>query len=206
MSLSSLSLLELGSNRIRIVPSPESQLPPRLTQLWLGRNKISTVPPLSALPLLTHLSVQSNRLTAVPQDSLFPHTADTAAGSSPPALTQLYLSHNGLTCVSGVAACTRLTTLDLTANQLSSLSGLEQLRALQDCWLGSNALSDWAEVERVLADKSLLTCLYLEGNPVAKDAAAYVSRVRQLLPQLTQLDADELQPLLASTDTVIGTI
>lgn len=53
--------------------------------------------------------------------------------------------------------------------------------------LNDNEVADWNCVEKLTANKNLVT-VYLERNPLAKDAA-YRRKVMLTLPWLQQLDA-----------------
>lgn len=181
--LSKLRLLELGSNSLRAIDGPALQAVPNLEELWLGRNKIARIEGLDHLSNLRKLSIQSNRLTEI------------GAGLAQlTRLKELYLSHNGLTGAPlGLSTLVQLTTLDLSGNQLSTLegAGLDQLRLLEELWLNNNALG-WAGVEGVFrALAGSLQTIYLEHNPLQKEQppADYVSKIKAMVPKLTQLDA-----------------
>eukprot|EP00301_Raphidiophrys_heterophryoidea_P024590 c8036_g1_i1.p1 GENE.c8036_g1_i1~~c8036_g1_i1.p1 ORF type:complete len:334 (-),score=80.35 c8036_g1_i1:206-1156(-) len=88
--LSALTLLELGSNRIRDIQNLDSLT--NLRKLFLGRNKLTEIKGLSALHSLTCLSLQHNRITVIEGlDGL---------GQ----LQELYLSNNGITSIQGLSA------------------------------------------------------------------------------------------------------
>ena len=187
--LPQLQLLELGANRMRSLDS----LPPlpHLHSLFLGRNKLTSLHPLSAplLPSLRVLSLSSNRLT------------DTSFGSGVlgelQQLTELYVSHNGITQLAALGRLpTQLAVLDVSSNQLSSLRPLAVLERLVEVWASDNRVEEWSEVESGLSGKSMIGCVYLEGNPVVKrvveDGLTYAARMKRMCPSLKQLDADEV--------------
>ena len=189
--LPQLQLLELGANRLRSLEG----LPrlPNLHSLFLGRNKLTTLHPLSSslLPSLRVLSLSSNRLT----DASFTNTSGLLANLAH--LTELYLSHNGLSNLTALGGLPpSLTILDVSANQLSSLAPLAPLQALVEVWAGENVIAEWGEVESGLGGKSGVGCVYLEGNPVVKkdvgDGVGYAERMKRICPSLRQLDADEV--------------
>lgn len=203
--LKSLQLLELGGNRLRTLPDNVFQpLSSTLCELWLGKNKLTSIGKAfgsAHFTALKKLSLQSNRLTDI--DGLQNCTA----------LEELYVSHNGLHSTddasdpfAAVATLTSLRVLDLSGNQLSRIhSDVLKLHRLEELWLNDNQLSEWSDVQQLAGIKTLHT-LYIERNPLqtdilkqqpaAEDARSgqqmYVKRVQQLLPQLTQLDADML--------------
>ena len=181
--LSKLRLLELGSNSLRHIDGSALSHVPNLEELWLGRNKIQVIEGLDHLTKLRKLSIQSNRLTAI--------------GNGLERLTnlrELYLSHNGLTgSPLGLSTLIQLTTLDLSGNRLTTLegAGIEKLLKMEELWLNNNEMG-WDGVRGVFsALAGSLQTIYLEHNPLQKEQSAqeYVSKVRAIVPKLTQLDA-----------------
>ena len=82
--------------------------------------------------------------------------------------------------------------LDVSNNQITSLTGLAPLAALEELWASYNQVADFADVERHLADKTALTTVYFEGNPLQlRGPAVYRNKVRLALPQVRQVDASE---------------
>ena len=146
--------------------------------------------------------MQSNRLTRLEEDGI-----GRCVG-----LEELYVSHNGVgggggggggggegeavggegrgEGLRGLRGLKGLRVLDVTRNGLEGAEGVEDMAGLEEVWLGENAIRDWGRLE-ALRGKARLSCIYLEGNPVAKDAE-YERRVQDLAPQLKQLDANEL--------------
>lgn len=57
--LTTLTLLELGSNRIRVIEDISTLT--ELRELWLGRNRINKIDGLASLTNVRRISLQSNR-------------------------------------------------------------------------------------------------------------------------------------------------
>lgn len=183
-----IEMLELGSNRLRTIENLDNFA--HLDSLFLGRNKIGSIPvgAFANLPQLRVLSLQSNRITKL--ENLTP-VAST--------LEELYISHNGLTALEGMETCTKIKVLDLAGNFLTTIDPkqLENMSNLEELWLNDNRIDnlDWLYGLKHL--KNLKT-LYLERNPCTGDTsvsnpmgrAVYVNRVREILPQLEQIDAE----------------
>lgn len=180
-----LTLLELGCNRLRCVP-PEIESLSKLTELWLGKNKIvsMTLPP---LPLLRHLSLQNNRLE-VWEPGLF-HNC--------PGLTHLYLGHNNLPDLpEEFALLTDLKEVDLAKNAIKTIRPLPELVNLEELWCNDCLIEDLAEVRNLAAYPALKT-VYLERNPChglgdAAMEARYKAAILDAVPNLHQLDAVRL--------------
>ena len=172
--LAGLEKLDLGCNRIRDCAAVNAL--PRLEELWLGKNKIVTVPTLE-LPRLTKLSIQSNRLTSI-------HGLELCTR-----LEELYLSHQGIEAIANLGPLTRLKVLDLSNNRIAAVEGLETLAELEDLWLNDNRIGDLGGTARALeaGPKQSLDTVYFEGNPIAKDPT-YRLTLSAALPNLKQLD------------------
>ena len=156
-----------------------------LRSLWLGKNKIEAITDIDSLQHLKQLDIHSNRLT-------------TCAGLSPHlvALEELYLASNRIESIEGLLplqTATGLRTVDISHNAISSLVGIEALAAsLESLWLSSNAIPSF-DALHPLKGLPKLESLYLEHCPIYKDQrAVYISHVREILPDLKQLDADML--------------
>lgn len=117
----SLRSLELGGNRLRSLDNL-AQLT-NLEELWVGKNKITSMAGLESLHKLRVLSIQSNRLTKL-------EGLETLS-----ALEELYLSHNGITCLAGLEKNVLLNTLDFGANQVESLEGVAHLAKMSQFWV-----------------------------------------------------------------------
>lgn len=124
------------------------------------------------------MSIQSNRLTTI-------HGLDELES-----LEELYISHNALTTISGLEHVPKLRVLDVSNNQIAHLGGLEATTQLEELWASNNLLSSIKEVEVALGDKEKLETVYLEGNPLQKEAGVlYRNKVRLALPRIKQIDA-----------------
>ena len=113
-SLTKLTVLELGGNRIRQIGDGLRALT-NLEQLWLGKNKIQSLEgnPFGTLTKLWRLSLQANRLTCIDPEA-FPSSLSSA-------LRELYISENGLTKLEHLTQLRALTLLDLSFNPIPTL-------------------------------------------------------------------------------------
>ncbi|GIL46150.1 hypothetical protein Vafri_3197 [Volvox africanus] len=97
------------------------------------------------------------------------------------ALEELYLSHNGITTLEGLAPLTRLKILDVSSNLLTTLetSALVTLTQLEDLWLNDNRIPaiDVALDRALDPVRHSLACIYLEGNPAVRGPARCPLRV-----------------------------
>jgi protein phosphatase 1 regulatory subunit 7 len=135
---------------------------------------------LNNLCALRILDVRSNRLTEIPPTAL----------SSLSALEELYLSHNGLTVISGLDSNVRLRTLDISSNRIAHLANLRHLEQLEEFWANNNLLESFQEVENELGGLEGLHTVYFEHNPLQKTAAAtYRNKVHLCLKAIKQIDA-----------------
>jgi protein phosphatase 1 regulatory subunit 7 len=108
------------------------------------------------------------------------------------ALEELYLSHNGIATLEGLATLTGLKVLDVSSNRLTAIQGIAALSQLEDLWLNDNGIVGLEDVAAALSPVAgTLTTLYLANNPASKEAG-YKPAMRAALPALTQLDADYL--------------
>uniref|UniRef100_M4FCK1 Protein phosphatase 1 regulatory subunit 7 n=1 Tax=Brassica campestris TaxID=3711 RepID=M4FCK1_BRACM len=123
--LHDLQILELGSNRLRVMVNMESLT--KLEELWLGRNRIKVVN-LCGLRCIKKISLQSNQLTSMKgfEDCV--------------ALAELYLSHNGISKMEGLSALVNLRVLDVLNNKLTSVDDIQSLTKLEDLWLNDNQI------------------------------------------------------------------
>ena len=176
-----------------------------LTELWLGKNKITQLDGLDTLVNLRLLSIQSNRIVKLEGlDKLSK-------------LEELYISHNGLKELSGLehnvrghlvaswadrAAAqpprarrqqqrSRTHCQHLASQSAHRVLGPSRLAAMALISQASNnQLAEFADVESQLAGLAALDTVYLEGNPLQRDlGTAYRRRVMLALPQLKQIDA-----------------
>ncbi|GAB3815739.1 hypothetical protein GCM10028820_13820 [Tessaracoccus terricola] len=139
---------------------------PRLTDLDLADNALTSLSGLPTLPRLESLSVNDNGLTTL------------TGMPSLPALTWLDASANSLTSLTGLAAAPRLEALDAWRNRLAGVLDLSTLpRGVKELNLSRNALT------RVAGSLPGLDRLLLEHNRIG-DAASIVAAA----PRLTILD------------------
>ncbi|XP_068343134.1 protein phosphatase 1 regulatory inhibitor subunit PPP1R7 homolog [Pyrus communis] len=172
--LHELLILELGSNRLRVMENLQNLT--KLQELWLGRNRIKVVN-LCGLKCIKKLSLQSNRLTSM------------AGFEECVALEELYLSHNGISKMEGLSTLVNLRVLDVSNNKLTSVEGIESLTMLEDLWLNDNSIESLEGFAEVLAgSREKLTTIYLEKNPCAK-SPNYATTLRQIFPNIEQIDS-----------------
>jgi Leucine-rich repeat (LRR) protein len=183
-----LRILELGSNRIRKIENLKNFA--FLEELFLGRNKISKIDEDSFknLPKLRVLSLQSNRIVNLEH-------FDGVSGT----LEELYISHNGIKKLENLKKCKKLRVIDLAGNFLTDIDAdqLADMHDLEELWLNDNKIANFDWLYKIKHLKKLKT-LYLERNPCCGDTsimnpngrAAYVQKVREILPQLEQIDAE----------------
>ena len=186
--LKKLRKIDLGANRIRIMPEEELSGLENLEELWLGKNKIESIGGLDKLTKLRRLDVQANRLTRVENLTA---QIDT--------LEELYLAHNGIddegaSCETGLALnFTALNTIDMSRNRLKSTKPFAHLLALEELWLSGNSIQTFDDVQHIsilgTRDGACLEGIYLEMNPVASDFE-YRKKLAQMIPSLKQIDAN----------------
>ncbi|KAL0735477.1 hypothetical protein Bca4012_011687 [Brassica carinata] len=173
--LHDLQILELGSNRLRVMENMENFT--KLDELWLGRNRIKVVN-LCGLRCIKKISLQSNRLTCM------------KGFEECVALEELYLSHNGISKMEGLRALVNLRVLDVSNNKLTSVDDIQSLTKLEDLWLNDNQIESLEAItEAVTGSKEKLTTIYLENNPCAK-SSDYVAVLRQIFPNVEQIDSN----------------
>lgn len=182
-----LRVLELGSNRIRQVECIENLS--KLEELWLGKNKITSMKIPTSLTSLRLVSLQSNRLSEWDESI-----------TELPALEELYLGHNKLPAPpAGLLKRVRnLQILDLAGNVVEKLDWLVETPELTDLWLNDNKIAERTEVEHLksaakletVRPKRRYTQIYLERNPFERGLGpAYRGFVLAIRPDLKQLDA-----------------
>ncbi|KAK9275670.1 hypothetical protein L1049_022937 [Liquidambar formosana] len=170
-----LQILELGSNRLRVMESLQNLT--NLQELWLGRNRIRVVN-LCGLKCIKKISLQSNRLTSMKgfEDCV--------------ALEELYLSHNGIAQMEGLSTLVNLRILDVSSNKLTSVNDIENLTRLEDLWLNDNQIVSVEGIaEAVSGSREKLTTIYLEHNPCA-NSPNYSATLRRIFPNIQQIDSD----------------
>ncbi len=172
-----LRSLELGGNRIReLTGLPDL---PALEELWLGKNKLTSLTALStiSLPRLRILSLQSNRITKIE--------------GIPPSVEELYLSHNGVQKLEGLEHCLKLNTLDVGNNFIEKIEGIAHLgETLEEFWVNGNKLGALGEVLVKMEVLKKLKTVYLEANPCqAEEGVHYRRKIMLSLPWVEQIDA-----------------
>lgn len=191
--MTKLRKLDLGANRIRVLPPDELAGLSSLEELWLGKNKIESMQGLEALAskTLRRLDMQSNRLTAF--DRLPDHLQRT--------LEEIYLADNGIDTegLAGIQASVfpKLNVLDLSKNRLTNCAPLSHLTSLEELWLSGNRVDSWEQVDALKALKTLET-IYLEYNPIANSDPLYRKHLAELWGEtgnLKQIDADPIGPI-----------
>jgi len=173
--LTTLTLLELGSNRLRNLENLDQLV--NLQQLWLGMNKITTIQNLDTLTKLERMSIQSNRIVEI------------GGLANLVSLQELYLSHNGITRLQGLDTLVNLTILDISNNKITKLENLTKLQKLEEFWFNDNQVESWEDLESQLVPITTLRTLYLEGNPLSKHGQ-YRQRIIHMFTALEQLDAN----------------
>src|ERR687885_201432 len=149
LKLSSLTTLELGTNKISDIKPLESLT--NLTDLGLYENKISDIKPLASLTNLTDLSLSFNKIS------------DIKPLASLTNVIELSLSFNKISDIKPLASLTNLTQLDLDNNTIGDIKPLESLTNLTVLYLSDNQISDIKPLESL----TKLTVLFLSGNPIA---------------------------------------
>ena len=182
-TLKNLRILELGANRIKELDGLAELT--NLEELYLGKNKISRIgDAFVGLTKLRVLSMQSNRI-----QSLYDFDCSTLEN-----LHELYFSHNGITEIDAKLQmhCINITTLDFGNNRISNLENVSLMHNLEELWINNNQLNNFNDIESQLKANDKLSCLYLEGNPLAADTQ-FRLKIKLALPQLQQLDATYLK-------------
>ncbi|MGB1251762.1 MAG: leucine-rich repeat domain-containing protein, partial [Candidatus Promineifilaceae bacterium] len=121
-----ISQIALSSNNLQGDISSDFTNLPSLTELFLYRNQLTTVPDFSGLPSLTRLSLNENKLTTVPDFSGFS------------SLTWLDLDGNQLTTVPDFSNLPSLEHLHLDGNQLTTVPDFSNLPSLIGLMVGGN--------------------------------------------------------------------
>ena len=187
-TLTQLRKIDLGANRIREMDADELSGLVNLEELWLGKNKIEKMQGLEQLTKLRRLDLQANRLTVIE-----------GLTSQENTLQELYLSHNGiddegLSMSTGLQlAFPKLEVLDVTRNRLTKTTAFVHLTSLDELWLSGNKIENIEDVQPLAALGQNLDTIYLEYNPVQNNEPLYRKRLKEIIPSLTQIDADQIQ-------------
>ncbi len=158
----------------------------QLEELWLGKNKIEKIQGLEHLTKLRRLDIQSNRLTVIENLQTQNDT-----------LEELYLAHNGITVEGAMAApgslsqaFPNLSVLDLSRNRLTNTTPFAHLTSLDELWISGNNIATFDDIQPLAALGQSLETVYLEYNPVQEDDPLYRKKLKELIPSLTQIDAN----------------
>mmetsp|Transcript_30914 Transcript_30914/g.87513 ORF Transcript_30914/g.87513 Transcript_30914/m.87513 type:complete len:87 (-) Transcript_30914:3536-3796(-) len=64
---------------------------------------------------------------------------------------------------------------------------------LTDLWLNDNKIANLDSLKDALAaQRTTLTCIYLENNPLQENRAVYRATLLDILPNLEQLDSNDV--------------
>ena len=150
--------------------------------LWLFRNQISDISPLSSLSNLNELWMEANQIS------------DTSPLSSLVNLTVLRLYDNQISDITPLSSLTNLTELWLEVNQISDISALSSLTNLTWLYLNGNQIND---ISALVANPGLSAGDYidLQNNPLSQVA---------LDTHIPQLQARGVQVLYTSPAAVPG--
>ena len=195
-NLHNLTILSIQSNRLTSLGTPSNNSSNKTTDISNNGNKEHAKAKTDIIN-----GTQPNTAAKV-DNTTIENPNNTINSSNLPlsyltSLTELHVSHNALTSLTGLSAGPEsLRTLDISSNPLSSLVGLEPLKNLEELWASNCQLDDWREVERGIgtevSGKHALETVYLEGNPVQrKQPALYRGKVKLLVPGVRQIDASE---------------
>ncbi|KAK3210643.1 hypothetical protein Dsin_015349 [Dipteronia sinensis] len=191
-----LGILELGSNRLRVMENLQNLS--NLEELWLGRNRIKAVD-LCGLKCIKKISLQSNRLTSMKgfevcqvrqilnmfcclfialESPLFFFENFIVNFQDCVALEELYLSHNGISKMEGLSTLVNLKVLDVSSNKLTSVDDIQSLPRLEDLWLNDNQIESLESIaEAVAGSRETLITIYLEKNPCVQFSTTYMLQI-----------------------------
>lgn len=125
------------------------------------------------------MSIQSNRLTGL-------NNLEFAANH----LKELYVSHNGLTSLSGLEFLSQLQILDISNNTIQILSPVSKLVNLVELWASNNRIESFDEVRTECSHLLLLETVYFEGNPLQQNnVVTYRNKIKLAIPHIKQIDA-----------------
>ena len=104
-------------------------------------------------------------------------------------LSELYLSYNLISDISGLGHLHSLTILDLGNNKIIEIKNISHLSKLEDIWLNNNQISSWHSINELESCKQL-SCIYLEHNPISQDPM-YRKKLKLIIISLKQIDATQ---------------
>ena len=147
-----------------------------LVTLDLSFNKLLK---LQGLPLgIVRLNVSNNELTSLEGISTLPF------------LQELDASNNKVSTIA-MQRSSPILKLNLSHNRIASVLGLQNLPQLQTLELEQNYIKEVSDL-RPLTTCVKLSLLTLQGNPVSENPT-YWSKISQMLPSLTSIDAIPVQ-------------
>ena len=181
-----------------------------LVELWISRNSVTDISPLTGLTQLITLYLDDNNISDISALSGLTKMGDLRLGrnnisdiSALAGMTQmryLHLRNNSITDISALAGMTQLIELSLGGNNFTDISALAGMTQMRYLYLGDNSITDISMLAgmtqlielslggnnltdiSVLAGFSRLKILYLGNNNIS-DISALVS-----LTQLRDLD------------------
>lgn len=188
-----LCLIDAGVTDVSELPIRE-----QLRVLNLHANHIERIQNVSHARFLVHLDLSSNRIQAI--ENLSPLAR----------LRTLNLSCNCIQQVSGLSGLHSLLRLDLSYNRLEKLDGFSEVHGpqyqLRCVNLHGNQIASANEVFTHLSGCQSLRTLTISNqsssgsNPLCRDAD-YVAKIFTHLPQLAQLDGQDVEGRPAESDS-----
>ena len=176
-SLGGLTTLNLSNNQISDISSLVSLS--SLRTLYLDNNPITDITPLYSLTSLTSLSIQGIPITVEQLQSLSYALPDctingASATESPtvialggitfdPEVTEIDLSYRGISDISALSSCSKLTKVILRGNSIMDISPLMDIPNLTYVDISDNMVSDL----RPLMGISSLKYLYASSNSIS---------------------------------------
>ena len=182
--LTALRILDVQSNRVARMEGFDTLI--ALEELYLGHNQISCIEGLAANVVLNTLDVSANAIVRVVPRGLV--VAEAAAEAAVAADTEAGAgagAKSGGTSSSGAPA-----TAAVEAPVAPCLLP-HGLPALKEMWLNDNPIASFESVETLASAAPLLDVLYLEHSPLQRAEPLYRKRIKELIPTLSQIDAEE---------------
>ena len=192
--LTALRILDVQSNRVARMEGFDTLV--ALEELYLGHNKISRIEGLAATVVLNTLDVSANAIVRVVlQDVAEAEAAaeaeagggaegDAGAGGGAGA-------ERGIEAESGGASSSGSTATAVAEAPVAPCLLPGGLPALKELWLNDNPIASFDSVETLAFVAPLLDVLYLERSPLQRAEPLYRKRIKELIPTLTQIDAEE---------------
>ncbi|BDR53518.1 hypothetical protein KIM372_14250 [Bombiscardovia nodaiensis] len=183
-----LGKLNLSNNKLSSVAGITWNNLTNLGELWLNRNQITDLSPVTGVPFLADLYAQDNLITNPGQ-------------LNNPNLLVLYLSNNKLSSVTSITwnNLSKLQKLNLETNQITDLSPVTGLPSLTSLEAFSNLITNPGQL-----NNPNLTLLYLSGNKIPSVASINwnnLTKLQQIDLQGNQItDLSPLNPVHSLTD------